>query len=457
GHSLQELISQPLPGGLTAPVGFLVLERLIISAFGNSDYVFRLLPLIAGCAAVILMYFLCRRLLGHLGTTFALGVFAVNWMLLLYSSDLKQYSTDVFFVVLLLLLLAVYLNDETVSKAVALGLGGVVAVAFSHPAIFVLAAVAAVLLIHHHRSRRELWLSVALALAWMTAFALLYFSYYRVVGQERSVVDYWNNLDGLMPVPPWEDPAWFVIRIGSFFSSVTSLSRQILLNAGLLVLGVMAFYWRRQWQWSLALFGTVLLTLAASGAVNYPFKGRLILFLVPVALLAMGEGIDRLALILGTRRWFDHVLVALLVLALLWSPAQNAYDTLSPRRSAPYREDIKPVLAFMQQNWRAGDLVVLYDQAWITYEFYAPFYGLKDAEVWRLEADRNHPRQYRLAMDKLPHGRRTWFVFSSVLDVPDGTDVRTYMLDYVMESGGTILAQYNYDKVSFADLVEMED
>ena len=39
----------------------------------------------------------------------------------------------------------------------------------------------------------------------------------------------------------------------------------------------------------------------------------------------------------------------------------------------------------------------------------------------------------------------------------DGTDVRTYMLDYVMESGGTILAQYNYDKVSFADLVEMED
>ncbi|HEY5983040.1 MAG TPA: hypothetical protein VIU38_06160, partial [Anaerolineales bacterium] len=47
GHSLQELISQPLPGGLTAPVGFLVLERLIISAFGNSDYVFRLLPLIA--------------------------------------------------------------------------------------------------------------------------------------------------------------------------------------------------------------------------------------------------------------------------------------------------------------------------------------------------------------------------------------------------------------------------
>jgi hypothetical protein len=56
-------------------------------------------------------------------------------------------------------------------------------------------------------------------------------------------------------------------------------------------------------------------------------------------------------------------------------------------------------------------------------------------------------------LDQLPGQRRTWFIFSSVLDMPDDTDVRTFLLDYATRSGGQILEQYNYDAVSFADLI----
>lgn len=67
--------------------------------------------------------------------------------------------------------------------------------------------------------------------------------------------------------------------------------------------------------------------------------------------------------------------------------------------------------------------------------------------------DRNHPRKYLRAIDGLPSQRRTWFIFSSVLDVPDGTDVRTYILNNIKKSDGQILEHFNDNPVLFADLV----
>jgi len=451
--SVQSIVSQPLPGGLTAPVGFLVVEKLIVQALGNWDYVFRLLPLIAGCVSMVLLLFLTRRLLGAFGSACVLGAFAVNWMLLLYSSDFKQYSTDVFFVVLLYLSLAAYLRASSPANGLMLAGIGIVALATSHPAIFVLGSIGPVLLIHHCRDRAAIARVLGIVMVWALCFAGLYFNYYRVVGQERGVVDYWNNLEALMPMPPWEDPAWFGIRAGSFFTTVAGLSPLSLLNTLLLALGLFSFYRRGPWQWSLVLLGTLLLPLVASGVINYPFKGRLILFLVPVLYLAMGEGLDWLARLARPRRWYVQGLGGLAVIALLWSPVSETLAVLGQRRSTPYREDLKPVLAFVQQHGQPDDLIVVYDQASITYEYYAQFYGLGSAESIVLENHRNNPRRYRLALDELPEQTRTWFIFSSVLDMPDDADVRTFLLDYATRSGGQILEQYNYDAISFADLI----
>jgi hypothetical protein len=330
---------------------------------------------------------------------------------------------------------------------------GAVALTISHPAIFVLVSIGAVLLIHHRRDRLAVRWALAIVLVWALSFALLYFNYYRVVGQERGVVDYWNNLDALMPMPPWEHPAWFNDRAGSFLTTVAGLSGHTPLYALLFAAGMVSFYRRGLWPWSLVLMGTFVLPLVASGVINYPFKGRLILFLVPVLYLGMGEGLDGLARLLRSPRWYAKALTGVAVIALLWSPFSETLEALGKRRSTPYREDLKPVLAFVQQHWQPEDLVVVYDQASVTYEYYAPFYGLAEAQLLGLENDRNHPRRYRRVLDELPAHRRTWFIFSNVLDISDDMDVRTFLLNYATRSGGQILDQYNYDAVSYADLV----
>ena len=51
-HSLIELITAPLSSSQAAPIGFLVVTKLLVSWFSESEKVLRLLPLAAGMALV---------------------------------------------------------------------------------------------------------------------------------------------------------------------------------------------------------------------------------------------------------------------------------------------------------------------------------------------------------------------------------------------------------------------
>ena len=112
-HSLYELLTVPLGGSVTAPLGFLAGEKLVVDLFGFQDFYYRLVPLIADCLSVVLMFFLAKILLGDFGTAFAVGAFSLNRMLSFYSSDLKQYSTDVAIALCIYLMVARYLKNKS--------------------------------------------------------------------------------------------------------------------------------------------------------------------------------------------------------------------------------------------------------------------------------------------------------------------------------------------------------
>src|SRR5262245_7265769 len=57
-----------------AGVGFLVLCKALITALGSSEMALRLVPLVAGVAALPLGYFLARRLIEEWGAVVALAL-----------------------------------------------------------------------------------------------------------------------------------------------------------------------------------------------------------------------------------------------------------------------------------------------------------------------------------------------------------------------------------------------
>src|SRR6266550_3173471 len=52
----------PLPGSQSAPIGWLWAQHVVMRTFGDSERALRLLPLIFGCATLVVAVLLARRL-----------------------------------------------------------------------------------------------------------------------------------------------------------------------------------------------------------------------------------------------------------------------------------------------------------------------------------------------------------------------------------------------------------
>ncbi len=105
-------LMKPLDYEQGEPVGFLFIEKSIITILGNRDYILRLFPLFSGILAGILSYLIVNSLVkSKIGSLFAALFFAISWPLIYYSSELKQYSSDVM-VGLLLIYLSLRCLDE---------------------------------------------------------------------------------------------------------------------------------------------------------------------------------------------------------------------------------------------------------------------------------------------------------------------------------------------------------
>jgi len=93
---------RPLDYDQGAPVGFLFIEKILVIVLGNIDQVMRLFPLFSGILAIYFFYRIAQTSLK--GGMLGLALFSVSWSLIYYSSELKQYSSDVMIGLLLIFL-----------------------------------------------------------------------------------------------------------------------------------------------------------------------------------------------------------------------------------------------------------------------------------------------------------------------------------------------------------------
>ena len=145
-RSLADLLLHPLGYDQIAPLGFLALVKAGTLAFGESDLALRIFPFLCGVAALILFWRVAVRAMDGLSVPIAVGLFALAIPLIRYTTEIKQYSTDIV-VTLSLTLVALGLRDHpaTMRRCVLAGLAGWVAIVFSQSAVLVMAGVGAAL------------------------------------------------------------------------------------------------------------------------------------------------------------------------------------------------------------------------------------------------------------------------------------------------------------------------
>jgi hypothetical protein len=448
-RNYQELF-QPLDYDQGAPIGFMLVEKTFNLIFGRNEFSLRLFPLLIGLASLWLFYLLLKRSTSGAGFWVALTLFAFNPRLIYYSSEVKQYISDVAVTIILLLCAQPLFQQASRRAFLTLAFVGALALWFSHPSLFILAGIGLALFITYLQKRDFVALrsTIGMGILWLADLAFLYFLTLSDLRNNSYMHAYWQ--DAFVPSPPWSDWDWYLGAVQKNmdtqfgFSYATGLIF-ILMLAGWLVL----FMQRRAFAITLA--GILFFTLLASSLGLYPVLERMGLFLVPIGTLLIGKSLDIPAQKLRAQPIVSTIVVFVLSGFVSYAPVTRALEQfLTPK----YFEHIRPTMGFLQSSWKEGDSMFISNGAVPAFEFYAPMYSLDDVTYTPgLREDYADPDAILKQIKTFEGHDRVWVLISHVYEKGNFNE-KDFILSHLDEGGskrrefrepGTSVYLYLYD------------
>ena len=343
-----------------APTGFVVAEKAAVGVFGEGELALRLVPLLCGLAALPLFLLLVRRVLSPVGAVVAMALFALSDPLVYYASEVKQYESDVM-VATAMALAAVAIDWRRVTwpSGVAIAIGGGLAGWLSHPALIVLAAVAAALLADALLERgRELRVLVALTAVW-GASGIAALAVNRANAEDVAAAALESEGSGASRLQPVSD-AW------DTYGDVVGVANTATALAAVASLAGFLAVWSRSRRVALVLVAPLVLAVAVSLLGLYPSSSRFFLFLAPFLVAFVGEGAAGLLRMLPARPSGRLVGTAAVALLLLYPAAVAADNLLDP----PGHEEVRTVLRHVDAGWRQGDALFVWYQSQYPLRYY---------------------------------------------------------------------------------------
>ena len=398
---------KPLDYDQGAPVGFLMVERAAVQVFGSSEYALRLFPFVCGIVSLLLFYRLAKLSVSSQAVPIALGLFATLAPLIYYSSEAKQYSSDVAIALCLSSAAVLYQSCRLTSRGVyVFALLGAVSIWFSHPSVFVLSGVAVSLTFFLLvEKRRAKFGSLLIAfLFWVSSFAVCYVVSLRYLIANKALLNYWGFSfppSHLFSVAAVE---WFVTNYFGIFQGPVGLELSGLAAFTFLV-GFISMSSNNK-QTLLILLSPILVTLIAAVFHMYPFNGRLLLFIVPALLLVIAEGAAQI----WRKTKVEAPMIGACLIGLLFSyPVLfSSYHLIRPSK----KEEIKPVMNYVKEHQRPGDILYVHHGAIPAFRYYAPKFGFSSIRLVPGTFSENNWERYEKELDQFPSPSRVWVLFS---------------------------------------------
>lgn len=361
---------------------------------------FRLPPFLAGLAALALFPLVARRLLEPRAALVATALAALAVPLVQYAAEAKQYGVDVLGTIIVILVAARWRQHPTAANAGIAALAGLTVVWFSNAAVMVLAGAGAGLVAGFVLERRSgPWRQLAaIALAWAAAAgaATLFARHMMSEGQHEFFLRFWRA--GFPPDSLAAWPGWLARHLERLFGSELGYPATWLIVV-LAVVGVVALAKRP--PAAFLVVTPIVVTLAAAAFREYPFGGRLTLFLLPLFLLVIAAGVDAALRPLPPALAKAGLVLVVAVVAVAAGAAWRQHPVLR-------QQDVRPALAYLRSQWRAGDRLYVYWGAWQAASFYAARYGFQEADMVFGNCHVRRPRQLLAELDQLRGRQRVW-------------------------------------------------
>ena len=351
------------------PLLFILLLKVSTQLFGNNELALRLVPFLFSLAALGFFYQLARTYLSGYGFQIALWLFAIAEPLVFFSSEVRRYSVSVF-VSVLLLFLASRLLKQSVNwkRLLSWGILGAAMLWLAHSAIFVLTAIG--ITMTYKKIEQKRWSGLPYLLIPFVlifgSFLLLYnFTLKDVVGSQQ-LKESWDEALWIEDPLSWKTIPWIVEVFLDSILSPGGLGLPLLM-AAIMGGGVAHFIKKDRMACLLLGMPVVLTSLAALGGI-FPFRGRVILFLMPAYYIFLAQGAEVVA-----QKVFKYNRIAMAVLlSLIFYAPVLAVCRMDRSRLKP---DNRSALEFFNLNYHPGDAVFLNTNKRYAFWYYAGTLG----------------------------------------------------------------------------------
>ncbi len=311
-------------------------------------------------------------------------------MLIYYSSEFKQYSSDVL-CVLILIYLALKVDLKTCSKKMFLILSLFYAGVFwlSHASLFVLAAL---LPVNFLELKNDLSKLVKLYLPAAVSFIVFYFLHLRTVSNSDFMHEFWANYF----INSYENLKH------SLCSVVNSLFYQILnpwLILSIILLGMVVLIIKNRQKIALILTLPTFLLLLLSYFEVYPFACRLVFFVFPLMIIYYCYLLE----VAGRKKIFLSIIIlALYVVTLI--PYFLKYSYVITKRNIWIREEIRTLYEYIETRIEPDDIIFMANDMCLQNQWYIKKFKFKNEII-------ETTNKYEIPFELMQSGKKYMIIF----------------------------------------------
>lgn len=370
--------------------------------FLNKEFAYRLPALIFGILSIPAFYLLSKKILKtRLSILFSLMIFSLNYQLIYYSQELKQYSCEVFlFFVIILTYFYIEKNKPGGKKLISISLFYAVSIWFAYTSAFAVMILFLIFIFKNKKAVIPLFLMPI-----VSSIMLFLFSYRFHTDNYLSV--FWAK--GFIR----HDFANFfsIIRDNSsfYFSDFPNKMMIILLFA----LGLFILLKNIKSIKSVIVLAPLFLGMILSYFSIYPMYLRTALYFFSFVILILSKPLDCIDL---KNKFADYLVLGFIVLHFFVCSFKTDYRLIIQKDY--YQETTPLLLKTFKEISKPGDVLIVSKLSEINFLYYKTTADINSRDVFIVNRQLYEKDEIRQAYDNLPDKRTYYIIFTHSGDKP---------------------------------------
>jgi hypothetical protein len=357
-RSFLELL-HPLDDNQVAPILYLFLQKLMIVVFNYNELSFKILPLIFYIFSALLFYKIIHHYFSNdLVKILVFSIFSTNYVLIYYSSEIKQYIFDVF-VTLWLYNLSIKLLEHKNHKFICFA--GIVSIFLSNVSVIVLFTCWLFLFYNYFINKNNSFKKLILiGFIWTVFFGIYYFAFIHNHPTKAYMLDYWLKAGAFMPYSPFDSLVYIFLgqKIDMIFGGL--LSNVYWIGFIFSIIAFIFILIKRKISLLILLFCPIITHLILSAFKLYPFSSQVTTYLTLIIIILIGYGFY---ILLKLFPKMNHLIVALIIPIIFFTRFIINDFPLE-------KEEIKKAFNIIEQNISKKDKIYVYYASIPAFNFY---------------------------------------------------------------------------------------